>query len=583
MSATAPAGPDAKQPWQLAGLAGLLAAGQLCGCWLGGAVWLARSLPATAVLLLLWVVVARIRVLREDCQQDRPPCNQRPWLRRMLPGGFSGWRHHAWWQAAPGMLLATVLVALVVWQVEPQFRVQFDESSLAAVALHLHGEGAALMTTAAVPFAGETIAWESTLDKRPPLFALLVALLHGLAGPAPEHAFVVNAGLLWVLLAALYQGFAPRLGRCTGLAAQCLAVALPLLPALARSGGFELLATCLLVLVVAAAWSVGESPTPGRWSLLVALAALLGHARYESMLLSILVLSLTWWRVRRRGEPGPGQLSWWLLPAWLPLLFLVWHGQRADFHAEAAGAALWSWQHLLQHAGPWLLAQCWPPLASLWPGLSLLVGAAATVFLLWRKCLPRGLVLLWLPVLAATLLVQAWFFGDVAEPAAARLYLPAALLAALTPLLWASGKHRPRASACTLALAAVLLAVRLPQWSPMAQQATSPASAIATAIEAAVAAAPASSGPVLWITSAAQHLIVRGHAAMTVEALGRRQAEVQQLLRQGQIRSLRLLQTPLDRAFAPAFGDPEQVLRAMPSQLLGADPVVGLQWHELRW
>jgi hypothetical protein len=583
MSATTTSASDAKHPWRFAGLAGLLAAAQLCGCWFGGAVWLAYSLPATAALLLLWVVASGTRVLRGDCRQELPPSNQQPGLRRVLAGGAAGWRNHACWQAAPGMLAATVLVALVVWQVEPQFRVQFDESSLAAVAWHLHREGAALMTTAAVPFAGETIAWESTLDKRPPLFALLVAAVHLVAGPAPEHAFVVNAGLLWVLLVGLYQGFAPRLGRSVGLAAQLLATALPLLPVLARSGGFELLATCLLVLVTAAAWSVGEAPSPARWRLLVALAALLGYARYESLLLAVVVLGLTHWRARQRGGPGPGGLLWWLLPAWVPLLFLVKHGQRADFHAEAAGAALWSLEHLRAHSGAWLLAQCWPPLASPWPGASLIVGVGALVLLACRRRVPRGLLLLWLPALVATLLVQLWFFGDVAEPGAARLYLPGALLGALLPLLWAVVADRPRSGVVVLVLAMFWFGLRVVQWQAMAPKATSPASAIVTNIEAVVLAAPPAPGPVLWISCAAQHLILRGHAAMTVEALGRRQAEVQQLLRRGHIRSLRLLQTPLDEAFAPAFGDPAEVLRAMPAQMLGTNNAPGYAVHELRW
>ena len=76
-------------------------------------------------------------------------------------------------------------------------------------------------------------------------------------------------------------------------------------------------------------------------------------------------------------------------------------------------------------------------------------------------------------------------------------------------------------------------------------------------------------GATLWVGAPAQHLIVKGHAAVSVrtfQRLGHRR--IDQLFRQGDLRALYLVETPIDGAMEPRFGSPREVLRAYRGQVV---------------
>lgn len=471
--------------------------------------------------------------------------------------------------AMPGLVGALALVLLVVKVSPPAMRVQFDETSLVSVSWGMHAQRAAVLTTTAVPFDGKVLGLESTVDKRPPLFAFLVSLVHDATGYRPGNAFVVNAALLGLLLAMVHAAVRRRLGLVAAFAAQLLLVAVPLLDVVATSAGFELLAVVLLAGTVLAGLDCASAPEPVRQAWLLANCLLLANARYESLVAAGVVFGLVLWRTRGAGL-GDGRCRWLLAlaPGLLtPLVFLFENARRPDFYPEAMGQPLVALQHGLDHVGPLLAALFAPGLAHAMPGLLAGFGAVACVVRLLQRRGGFGDLLVALPVLLLTTISLVWFYGDVREPTALRLFLPIAVAAVPAVLLCLDGYGRRWATVALLAGAALFAGLRLGALQRGEALPRLQIAATTAAIDAALAAVPGADARTLWVTCAAQHLVVKGRAAMPAEALRRRWNDVQQLLRNRQIEQVLLLGTPLDAAFAPQFGALEPVLAAFRNEV----------------
>ncbi|MBX3462876.1 MAG: glycosyltransferase family 39 protein [Planctomycetes bacterium] len=468
----------------------------------------------------------------------------------------------------PALIGAAALVLVVVAVSPPALRVQFDESTLVAVSQGMHHERAALLATGAVPYDGGVLRLESTVDKRPPLFPFLVSLVHDLTGARIANAFAVNAVLLGGLLLLAFAALRPRLGTTAALAAPLLLLAVPLTGIVATSAGFDLLAGLLFAAVLLAALRFAAAPDGRRAAVLLALGGLFAQARYESLPALLVVLALVAWRTRGRFVPGRGVAALAVAEAWLaaPVVALWLHARQPNFYPEAGGQPLLALGHLGAHVPPFVGHWFAPALANPLPGVLALAAVPALVLRWGRRQAGFADLLVGVPVAAVTLLALAWFHGDVREPTALRLFLPLAWLSALLPLaaLPARPADRRGASWLVLAAAAGLAAARLTELARGAAWPRLANAELATAMERAVDAAPvgAGSGRTLWLTVAAQHLIVRGHAALSPEAFGRRAAEVRQSVADGRIGAICVLTTPLDAAFAPAFGDPAAVLLA---------------------
>lgn len=489
-------------------------------------------------------------------------------------------------QLAPGLLSAIALVVVVVTVSPPAMRVQFDETSLVSVSQSMHTQRLAVMTTGALPFDGERVPIENTVDKRPPLFAFLVSLLHDLTGERIENAFVANAVLLGLGLWLVFAAVRARLGLLAGFAAQVLLVAVPLTDVVATSAGFELLATVLLTAVVLAALGFVRRPDAVHAQWLLALGGLLAQARYESLPALLVLLLLAWSGARRRFQLTRGTL--WMVLAQTALLAAViaqlLHARDPNFYPEAAGQPLVALSHLVDHLPPFVLAWFAPALANPLPGVLACVGALGVAARVVRRRLSFDDALVAAPVAVVTGIALLWFFGDVREPAALRLFLPAAWLTALLPLTLLSPGQR-HASAVLLVASLLLAGLRL---ADVAHGAAFPRlrnAELATAMERVAAAVErdgADRGRVLWVATTAQHLIVHGHAALSPLAFTQRADIVQAGLQNGQVRTVYVLETPLDAQFAPAFGDPQRVLRATASDVVRRVDEPRLVVHRLR-
>ena len=92
--------------------------------------------------------------------------------------------------------------------------------------------------------------------------------------------------------------------------------------------------------------------------------------------------------------------------------------------------------------------------------------------------------------------------------------------------------------------------------------------ALTSALDGVVARLPGEPGRTLWVGAAAQHLIVKGHAAVSVRTFQRLGPRVSQLQRQGDLGALYVFETPIDRDMEPAFGSPRELLQRYPSEVV---------------
>jgi hypothetical protein len=493
----------------------------------------------------------------------------------------------AWLRARAGTAVAAALaVAAVVVMSPPAMRMQFDETSLLGTAFGMHAERAALMPLGALPaWDGGVAVTDWNLDKRPPLWPFLVSVAHDVAGLRVANAFVANAVLLWALLALVGWRLRAAAGPLAGALGIALLAGLPLLASCATSAGFETLALALLAAAVAAAIDCAQAPSAARSNALLATVLLGAQARYESLPVLLVLLAVVGARFAARERAANGWLAamvaavrrWprdratgWLLAAapllLAPLALLLVHGRDAMFYPEAKGQPLVALAHFTDHLGPLLAALfAWGPQP--FAALPTLLAVAAGALAFGR---PAGRTVasacLALPVAAATAIALLWFYGDVREDTARRLFLPLAALLALLPALACAAWRAPKAAAALLvaALAAAawnLTALRREEALPRYA-----AAVMLDAVDAALAGMRPDPRRTLLVSAVAQYLIVQGHAAATPQQFLTRRPRLPDAV------DVVVLTTPLDDACRAQAGDPRDVLAGGNAQLLGEVP-----------
>lgn len=500
-----------------------------------------------------------------------------------LAGAFWRWRtrqhslathlQRSW----PVLLLALLATALVVATVPLQQRVQFDETSLLGTSQNMHHQRLAVMTTASYPSRGELVPVGNMVDKRPTLFPLLASLLHDVRGYDPTHTLVLNVLLLALALAT--AGLAVRArGPSAALLAPLSLLAVPLTTVVASSGGFELLAALLFGGLLLAARDVvagrDESDLAARLANFLGLGVLFAWSRYESLPALLLVVAIVAFGLRGRLPRSRALLAFvLLLPVLLvPLWPLLLHARDPRFYPEAGGQPLLAFAHGMAHVPTFLVAWFTPLPGQPLPGLVAWLAVAAIAWWLWRgrRNVPLrafDVLLPIVPVAAVTTLVLFWFYGDVGERTALRLFLPAAWATALLPALLLPAL-RARG-----AIAVVVAAAAFAGWQvrAVARGQTMPVLADAATYEGLARAAEQLAedrGHTLWVGTPAQFLITRGHAAVSPKAFLERAGDVRALLRQGDVRTIFVVETPRDAALAPVFGKPRDVLYQLPGEVV---------------
>ena len=267
---------------------------------------------------------------------------------------------------------------------------------------------------------------------------------------------------------------------------------------------------------------------------------------------------------------SPKRCRWLLLalPTLVtPLVFLLDHARDPNFTPEAAGRALVSVGHFFDHLPAFFVGMFGPTLGNPLPGLVAALAVVALLVRLRSGQAGRRDLLVALPALAVTALVLAWFYGDAGDPTAMRLFLPFVWLCALAPLALVRALPR-RGAQVVLAFAVALAPLRLRELAAGRAFPELDLAALTGALDGVVARLPGEQGRTLWVGAVAQHLVVKGHAAVSVRTFQRLGQRVAQLQRQGDLAGIYLVETPIDRDMAAAFGAPHELLQRYPSQVV---------------
>lgn len=343
--------------------------------------------------------------------------------------------------ALPGLLLSA---AIFTW-VSPDYRVLQDEAVLTSTSFLMANRGQALAAQLAKPKEGGFEPLTTVLDKRPPLFAFLVHLLHRARGYSVSHPFAVNFLLLFSFLTLLHSWLLRAWGWQAALAGVLLVAGHPSIFLYATSAGFDLLSALLFFVSLRLAALAISEPRSARLTDLALGLALFSCTRYESGAVAALILALTLAAASRKQTA-----SWlreshsWLAPlavlltplAWL-LLKLSAKGQFEHDLSSLIGPG-YIVEHLLELPGAFFFPRPpLPPLRAFYllailSGLALLLTPRLRRELVSRK---KFLLAAAPAVALVTSVSLALFWGSFHHPDAWRYFLVFFTCLALLPAI----------------------------------------------------------------------------------------------------------------------------------------------------
>ncbi len=302
-----------------------------------------------------------------------------------------------------GFIIAIVFTSAIFLLIKPSFRIFSDEVILAQTSQSL------------IEQSQITI-----IDKRPLLFPFLVHLVHNTIGYSVNNAFLLNwiltVGMLWLLFS-----YGDNLGgTVSGIISVLLVLAHPAVLLSMSSGGFDLLNVVLLILSFSCLSLYIKKPSTKTATLLLSQLLLLSHARYESLIVLVIVVSYLLLK-RQLRKHIIQSVIFPFVPFFLtPLLW-----QRllvGNDPQPPPGTAMFSLSHSLAHTKEFfeLLLMINSPFSS----AVIIVGIVGIGWFLYqRHCvLEQRAVILTLIIL--WLLISSYFLASPADSFANRLYLP---------------------------------------------------------------------------------------------------------------------------------------------------------------
>jgi hypothetical protein len=218
-----------------------------------------------------------------------------------------------------GIAVTAVIVAVVLFAVAPGYRVLADEANLVGVSKNLFLNRTANFATTGKWYFENYWNLNLTIDRRPALFPFLVSLIHTLRGYHPENAFHTNAIIFALLVFSSYRLAKMLNGELFGVAAAILVASHPNTLVAARSAGFDLLSSLMLLIVVKSFIEYANQTTPKRLAVLSLNLCVLAHVRYEgwALLITALIALLAMRMLRRSQVQGYG-----LLYSFIPIFLL---------------------------------------------------------------------------------------------------------------------------------------------------------------------------------------------------------------------------------------------------------------------
>lgn len=359
---------------------------------------------------------------------------------------------HRW-----GLVTIVVCTALLHLHEPHRFKVLFDEHALSATAMQMHTERTAGVPLRAHYITGRLLTMNEVMDKRRPLYSFLISVLHDTTGFRPSNALIVNAILGVVLLGLVYGWGVVIGGPRYGLLGVLLLSSLPLLAQNVTGGGLDLLNLTLVMALVPAFHYYLTRPGSEGLDMAIVLTVMLATVRHESIVylaaLGAVVLH-KWWHERRITVTWFAAFSPLLL---LTTIYLIFWPKNEVYFAREEGVTMFGLDHLIKNSGIMAYYLFAPPgdnqSNSVLLSLAVVLGVICLLLLLLMRL--RNIrewpahLFAFVPVLlvglGVTLLTQAYFWGQLDDPAATRFILTFFLLGLICALLvpaWEYGAPR---------------------------------------------------------------------------------------------------------------------------------------------
>ncbi len=405
------------------------------------------------------------------------------WAGWRMIRAWGGWaeRLRSWKGDLPWLgtaLLITVLAVFVHQQ--PGLKIVNDEPNQLATAKALFEEHEASLVYRAYDSGQGMRATNGIVDKRPVLYAWVVAQAHALTGYRESNGFWVTRFMTVFTTLALYALGRRLAGRFGGAVLALLLLLAPMQAHLGNSGGFEMMNLLFITLLgLGLCWYL-EEPTVDNEAWLMLTFVLLASLRYESVVFVVpvaLAFLVAW-----RGGHAP-KLGWMmqltpllLVPRlWLQAIFGQGDSWQLKSKPEAQGQpfGLQYFYDNVGHALNYAFSTEETSTNSVVLSALGLSCAGFWVMLLWKRCKRRTLAplvdwaphLLWFGLSLHLLLMMAYFWGQFDDPLTQRLALPTHLwlgIAAVGVLGTASFLRRWRPQA-VIGLAVVFAVFTVPQ------------------------------------------------------------------------------------------------------------------------
>lgn len=353
-----------------------------------------------------------------------------------LSGLGSGSAVRQWLRDHHSGLIVTALVSfVVVLAVAPAYRVLADEANLIGVSRNLFYQRTANFATTGKWYFENFWPLNLATDRRPALFPYLVSLLHVLRGYHPENGFHLNALLFVMFVFASYRLAKTLGGELFGIVTAILVASCPNTLIAARSAGFDLLSSFMLLVVFKGFVEFTIDSSPRRLALLALQLCMLAHVRYEgwALVLATVAVLLVSRLVRREHFRGYG----WVYGL-LPIFLLPRYWQtvaKANDAEQPLSATLFSLKNFAQNGGEYLRVLRHPlditgPHS---PLLMLLAIVGCTIFFVssalkvrklpWTSPLYRHLLLAAVLIGAETVISFSYMWGKSLHPSSCRLFV----------------------------------------------------------------------------------------------------------------------------------------------------------------
>ncbi len=319
----------------------------------------------------------------------------------------------------------------------PSFKIVTDELLLSNTAKTMHQDREPLYKETAL-FGYDA---PSQVDKRPLLFPFLLSAVHDITGYRSQNAFYLNGALCFLFLLLLFSLLQRLHSSTAGYFGLLLAAATPLLEQNASNGGFETLNLIGILIVTLTGMEYWKTPNEKHLACFLFSTALFSHVRYESPFLVLpaaIIVALVWLREKKISLP------WHCII--IPLFFIpiAWQQrfvaiEPAYWQYKAEGDGAFSPLYLFENLGHATSFLFTPLRYAPNNPVSGAIGTLSAFIILslfltrrsqWAKA-DSSKTAAWifgLAIIAETLLILGFTYGQLDDPIVSRLGLPLVLL-----------------------------------------------------------------------------------------------------------------------------------------------------------